>query len=297
MSEKSLLNALPVDAGKRRSFVTDFKRFLKRSPLAVVGIGIVVITIFIAITSQWLTPFNPIGVELKSKLLPPSAVHWFGTDDMGRDVLSRVLAGTKVSLVSALIIISISMFFGTIVGVIAGYSGGWVDDILMRLTDIFLAFPAFILAMAISATLGASLQNALIAISSVWWPWYARLVRGQVLAIRKLEYVQAAQAIGVRPARIIFKHILPNAFGPIIVQGTLDVGNAILLTASLSFIGLGAQPPTPEWGAMVSVGRLYFLSYWWVPTMPGLAILVCVVGFNLLGDAIRDFFDVRQRAL
>jgi peptide/nickel transport system permease protein len=297
MSENSLLNALPVDAGKRRSFVTDFKRFLKRSPLAVVGITIVVTTMIIAITSQWLTPYNPIGVELKSKLLPPSAIHWFGTDDMGRDVLSRVLAGTKVSLLSAFIIISISMIFGTIVGVIAGYTGGWVDDILMRLTDIFLAFPAFILAMAISATLGASLQNALIAISSVWWPWYARLVRGQVLAIRKLEYVQAAHAIGVRPARIIFKHILPNAFGPIIVQGTLDVGNAILLTASLSFIGLGAQPPTPEWGAMVSVGRLYFLSYWWVPTMPGLAILVCVIGFNLLGDAIRDFFDVRQRAL
>ncbi len=297
MSENSLLGDSMQFIGKKRTFRADFKRFLNRSPLAVVGIAIVIIAILIALTSQWITPYNPIGVDLKSKLLEPSAQHWFGTDDMGRDVLSRVLAGTKVSLLSAFIIISISMIFGTIVGVIAGYAGSWVDDILMRLTDIFLAFPAFILAMAISATLGASLQNALIAISSVWWPWYARLVRGQVLSIRKLEYVQAAQSIGVRPARIIWKHILPNAFGPVIVQGTLDVGNAILLTSSLSFIGLGAQPPTPEWGAMVSVGRLYFLSYWWVPTMPGLAILICVVGFNLLGDAIRDFFDVRQRAL
>jgi peptide/nickel transport system permease protein len=297
MSENSLLGSVPVNIGKSRSFVVDFVRFLRRSPLAVIGIAIVLVTIYFALTSQWITPYDPIGVELKSKLLSPSSEHWFGTDDMGRDVLSRVISGTKVSLISALIIISISMVFGTIVGVIAGYAGGWVDDILMRLTDIFLAFPAFILAMAISATLGASLQNALIAIASVWWPWYARLVRGQVLSIRKLEYVQAAYAIGAKPWRIILKHILPNAFGPVIVQGTLDVGNAILLTASLSFIGLGAQPPTPEWGAMVSVGRLYFLSYWWVPTMPGLAILICVVGFNLMGDAIRDFFDVRQRAL
>lgn len=297
MSENSLLGDMTVVVGKQRSFIVDFKRFLRRSPLAVIGILIVLVSIIIALTSQWITPYDPIGIDLKNKLVEPSAQHVFGTDDMGRDVLSRVLAGTKVSLLSAFIIISISMIFGTIVGMIAGYSGGWVDDILMRLTDIFLAFPAFILAMAISATLGASLQNALIAISTVWWPWYARLVRGQVLSIRKLEYVQAAESVGVKPARIIFRHILPNAFGPVIVQGTLDVGNAILLTSSLSFIGLGAQPPTPEWGAMVSVGRLYFLSYWWVPTMPGLAILICVVGFNLLGDAIRDFFDVRQRAL
>lgn len=297
MSENSLLGDMNVVVGKQRSFVADFKRFLGRSPLAVIGISIVLISVIIAISAQWITPYNPIAVDLKNKLLQPSAQHVFGTDDMGRDVLSRVLSGTKVSLLSAFIIISISMAFGTIIGVISGYAGGWVDDILMRLTDIFLAFPAFILAMAISATLGASLQNALIAISTVWWPWYARLVRGQVLAIRKLEYVQAAETVGVRPVQIIWRHILPNAFGPVIVQGTLDVGNAILLTASLSFIGLGAQPPTPEWGAMVSVGRLYFLSYWWVPTMPGLAILICVVGFNLLGDAIRDFFDVRQRAL
>lgn len=297
MTEKSILELSPEFEGKRRSFTADFKRFLNRSPLAVAGIIIVALMILIAITSKWISPYDPIGVDLKSKLLAPSAQHWFGTDEMGRDVLSRILSGAKVSLISALIIIGISMVFGTFVGVIAGYVGGWVDDILMRLTDIFLAFPALILAMAISATLGASLQNALIAIATVWWPWYARLARGQVLAIRNMEYVQAARAVGAKPGRIILKHILPNALGPVIVQGTLDVGNTILLTASLSFIGLGAQPPTPEWGAMVSTGRLYFLSYWWVPTMPGLAILICVIGFNLLGDAIRDFVDVRQRAL
>lgn len=297
MKDTSILGSTPELSKSQRTFFGDFTRFLKRSPLAVIGIAIVLLAVAIALTSQWITPYDPIGIDLKSKLLAPSSQHWFGTDDMGRDVFSRVLSGTKVSLLSAFIIIMLSMIFGTIVGVIAGYTGGWLDDILMRLTDIFLAFPAFILAMAISATLGASLQNALIAIATVWWPWYARLVRGQVLSIRNLEYIQAARSIGVRPARIIFKHILPNAFGPVIVQSTLDVGNTILLTSSLSFIGLGAQPPTPEWGAMVSTGRLYFLSYWWVPTMPGLAILVCVVGFNLLGDAIRDFFDVRQRAL
>jgi peptide/nickel transport system permease protein len=297
MTENTFVNPFPQQEDKRRSFKADFTRFLKRSPLAVIGIVIVAIMILIALTSQWIAPYDPIGVDLNSKLLAPSAQHWLGTDDMGRDVFSRVLAGARVSLLSAFIIIAISIVVGTVIGVIAGYAGGWVDDILMRLTDIFLAFPAFILAMAISATMGASLQNALIAIASVWWPWYARLVRGQVLSIRNLEYVQASRTIGARASRIIFKQILPNAFGPIIVQGTLDVGNAIMLTASLSFIGLGAQPPTPEWGAMVSTGRLYFLSYWWVPTMPGLAIFLCVIGFNLLGDAIRDFMDVRERAL
>lgn len=297
MTTKNISESLPAAEVKRRTFVENATRFLKRSPLAVIGLTIVIVTIIVGLTSQWITPYDPIQINLDIKLQAPSAQHWFGTDDMGRDILSRVLSGTKVSLISALIIISVSMLVGTLVGVLAGYWGGWVDDILMRITDIFLAFPAFILAMAISATLGPSLQNALIAIATVWWPWYARLVRGQVMAIRNLQYVEAAHSIGAKPTQIIMRHILPNAFGPVFVQGTLDVGNTILLTASLSFIGLGAQPPTPEWGAMVSVGRLYFLSYWWVPTIPGLAILLCVIGFNLFGDALRDFSDVRESAL
>jgi len=295
------MSELPVDLGltlaPKYTFGSTLLRFLRRSPLATAGLIIVAITVLIALFSKWIVPYNPIAPNLDVKLAAPSLQHLLGTDDMGRDILSRILAGTSVSLTSAVIIISVSMAFGTLVGLIAGYLGGWIDDVLMRLTDIFLAFPALILAMAISATLGPSLQNALIAVAAVWWPWYARLVRGQVLSVRNMEYVEAAHSVGARPMRVVLRHILPNTLGPLLVQATLDVGNTILLTASLSFIGLGAQPPTPEWGSMVSVGRLYLLSYWWVPTMPGFAILLTVLGFNLLGDAMRDFADVRERAL
>lgn len=295
------MNGTPVNLAEalppKHSFISTLIRFLKRNPLAMVGVVIVLVTILVGLTAQWIVPYNPIQPNLDVKLDPPSAQHWLGTDDMGRDIFSRILSGTQVSLSSALAIISVSMLFGMFVGLVAGYLGGWVDDLLMRTTDIFLAFPALILAMAISATLGPSLKNALIAVASVWWPWYARLVRGQVISVRNMEYVEAAHAVGATPLRIVLRHILPNTLGPLLVQATLDVGNTILLTASLSFIGLGAQPPTPEWGSMVSVGRLYLLSYWWVPTMPGFAILFTVLGFNLLGDALRDFADVRERAM
>jgi len=280
-----------------RSFSNSLKRFLSRNPLAVLGLVIVIITLLIAVFASWITPYDPIKPDLDQKLQPPSGAYWLGTDEMGRDIFSRVLLGTRVSLGSAVIIIALSFIVGLFVGLIAGYWGGWIDDLLMRLTDIFLAFPALILAMVITATLGPSLQNALIAISIVWWPWYARLVRGQVISVRNREFVTAARSLGFPESRIIFKHVLPNSMGPVFVQLTLDVGATILLTASLSFIGLGAQPPTPEWGAMISSGRLYMLSYWWVPTMPGIAILIAVLGFNLLGDAIRDFNDVRGRLL
>lgn len=295
------MNGTPVNLSEtlppKRSFISTLIRFLKRNPLAVAGLVIVLVTVVIGLTAQWIVPYNPVQPNLDVKLQAPSGLHWLGTDDMGRDIFSRILSGTQVSLTSALVIISISMIFGMLVGLLAGYLGGWVDDLLMRVTDIFLAFPALILAMAISATLGPSLKNALIAVASVWWPWYARLVRGQVISVRNMEYVEAARSVGATPLRIVLRHILPNTLGPLLVQATLDVGNTILLTASLSFIGLGAQPPTPEWGSMVSVGRLYLLSYWWVPTMPGFAILFSVLGFNLLGDALRDFADVRERAM
>lgn len=297
MSDNQVTNLLEKPDINQRSFSNSLSRFLRRNSLAVIGIVLVTITIVVAITCDWITPYNPLKPEMAVKLQAPSAAHIFGTDDMGRDILSRILVGTRVSLGSALLIIGISGIVGLLVGLAAGYMGGWVDDILMRLTDVFLAFPALVLAMVISATLGPSLKNALIAVATVWWPWYARLVRGQVIAVRSKEYIQAAQTLGVPTLRVIFKHILPNVLSPVIVQGTLDVGNTILLTASLSFIGLGAQPPTPEWGAMVSIGRLYMLSYWWVPTIPGFAILFAVLGFNLLGDAVRDFSDVRSRQL
>jgi peptide/nickel transport system permease protein len=281
----------------QRTFWKSLRRFLKKNPLAIAGLAIVFITVLISIFANWITPYDPLLPEMEVKLQAPSAQHIFGTDDMGRDIFSRVLAGTRVSLGSALLIIAISGVFGLLVGLAAGFWGGWVDDLLMRLTDVFLAFPALVLAMVISATLGASLQNALIAVATVWWPWYARLIRGQVISVRHKEYIQASEALGAPAVRTIFLHILPNVLGPVIVQATLDVGNTILLTASLSFVGLGAQPPTPEWGAMVSVGRLYMLSYWWVPTIPGFAILLSVLGFNLLGDAVRDFSDVRGRQI
>jgi peptide/nickel transport system permease protein len=282
---------------EQRSAWRTLSRFLRKNPLALAGLAIVLLTILIALLSQWIVPYDPIQPNLEEKLIGPSETHILGTDEMGRDVLSRIIAGTSISLGSALLIIGLSAGFGVFVGMIAGYSGGWIDDLLMRMTDIFLVFPALILAMAIGATLGPSLQNALISVAIVWWPWYARLVRGQVLSLRNREYVLAAQALGLSRFQIMLWHILPNSLAPFIVQATLDVGNTILLTASLSFIGLGAQPPHPEWGAMVSSGRLYMLSYWWVPTMPGFAILISVLGFNLLGDAARDFFDVRGRSL
>jgi peptide/nickel transport system permease protein len=282
---------------EQRSAWRTLSRFLRKNPLALAGLAIVILTILIALLSQWIVPYDPIQPNLEEKLIGPSETHILGTDEMGRDVLSRIIAGTSISLGSALLIIGLSAGFGVFVGMIAGYSGGWIDDLLMRMTDIFLVFPALILAMAIGATLGPSLQNALISVAIVWWPWYARLVRGQVLSLRNREYVLAAQALGLSGFQILLWHILPNSLAPFIVQATLDVGNTILLTASLSFIGLGAQPPQPEWGAMVSSGRLYMLSYWWVPTMPGFAILISVLGFNLLGDAARDFFDVRGRSL
>ena len=291
-----LVNHKSVAGDDPRNLHNIVKDFLSHNPLAVFGLTISLLTIFLALFGTLIAPYDPIKPVLVEKLQGPSISHLFGTDDMGRDILSRILSGTKISLGSAAIIISISMIIGMIVGVIAAYVGGWVDDILMRITDIFLAFPALILAMSISATLGPSLNNALIAVSLVWWPWYARLARAQVMSIRQREFVMAAESVGASHGRIIFKHLLANAWGPIIVQATLDIGNTILLTASLSFIGLGAQPPTPEWGAMVSVGRIYMLSYWWVPTMPGFAILISVLGFNLLGDAVRDFSDVRGRS-
>ncbi|NMC80062.1 MAG: ABC transporter permease [Chloroflexi bacterium] len=297
MNDAPVIDLLEKPHAESQQVWQTIRSFLSRNPLAVTGLVIVALTLVVAIFANLITPYDPVVPDLDVKLRAPSLLHVFGTDDMGRDILSRVMAGARISLASALLIISLSGVFGMLVGLAAGYWGGWLDDVLMRLTDIFLAFPALVLAMVISATLGPSLQNALIAVATVWWPWYARLVRGQVLSVRNVEYIQAARSLGASPLRIIFRHILPNIMGPFIVQATLDVGNTILLTASLSFIGLGAQPPTAEWGAMVSVGRLYMLSYWWVPTFPGFAILFSVLGFNLLGDAVRDFADVRSRNL
>lgn len=267
----------------------------RKNPLAFLGGIILLFIVLCALIAPFIVPHNPYKVNVALRLQPPSIKHLFGTDELGRDIFSRVLIGSRISLQAAFVIIGLSLIIGTIIGTVAALLGGWIDDVLMRLTDAFLAFPYLIFAMLVSAVLGPSLYNAMLAISITWWPWYARLARGQVLSIKTQLYVEAARAVGVTGFRFFYYYLLRNALSPLVVQATLDVGYAVLLASSLSFIGLGAQPPIPEWGRMVADGRQYLLSCWWVPIFPGLAIFFTVLGFNLIGDAIRDFADPRMR--
>ena len=268
-------------------------REIWKQPLAVVGLAIILFMIVIAILAPVIAPYDPYHQIPEDRLQSPNLHYFFGTDDMGRDIFSRVIWGSRLSLAAAAVVLSLSTSIGILIGAFAGYLGGKVDEILMRITDMFLAFPAMILAMVIASALGPSLLNAMIAISVVWWPWYARLIRGQILSLKTMEYVEAARALGASNQRILWKYILPNCTAPLIIQATLDSGYAILTTASLSFIGVGALAPTPEWGSMISIGRSYILVQWWYPTFPGLAIFLAVAGFNLLGDGLRDILDPR----
>jgi len=270
---------------------------LRHSALAVVGSFIVFSFVFIAIFGSQLAPYNPTQTAIQVRFTPPSASHPFGTDKMGRDVLSRMLAGAQHSIKAGAIVLAIAVPVGIILGGIAGLFGGWVDEVIMRITDIFLAFPSLVLAMSFSAALGPSLFNAMIALSIVWWPMYARLVRGQALAVRETSYVEAARSRGASNRHIMFRHILPNCLSPILVTLTMDMGWVITAAAALSFLGFGAQPPMPEWGRMVSDGRIYMLSAWWVSVFPGVGIVMVVLGFNLLGDGIRDALDPKLRRL
>ncbi len=273
----------------------NLKRFLIGNRLNLIGVIIVVIFFFLAIFGETVAPHDPYKQDITgSKLLAPSTSHILGTDELGRDVFSRILAGTRVSLQVAVVVLTFAVVFGTLVGAVSGFFGGIVDEILMRFTDMFLAFPALILAIAIAATLGKSLTNTMIALATVFWPWYARLVRAQVLSIREREYVEAGRSIGLSNARLMFRHILPNAASVVIIQVTLDVGFAILSTSSLSFIGLGAQPPSPEWGTMLSTARNYFRDAWWYTTFPGVALTLTVFAFNVLGDGLQDALDPRS---
>jgi peptide/nickel transport system permease protein len=279
----------------RRGRLWRLRRFLGASRLNVVGVAIVGVIVIVAVFGPWLTPFRPDHIDLLVRLQPPSGRHLFGTDDFGRDIFSRVLAGARISLEVAAVILLASVAIGTVLGILSALVGGIVDEIIMRVTDLFLAFPALILAAAIAATLGPSLTNTMLALSTVYWPWYARLARGQVLSLREREFVLAARVAGASTGRIISKHLLRNVFPIVIVQMSLDVGYAILFTSSLSFLGLGAQPPAPEWGAMMTDARGFLRDYWWYPTFPGLALALTVLGFNLLGDGLRDWFDPRLR--
>jgi peptide/nickel transport system permease protein len=264
-----------------------------RSPLAVTGLVLLAIVAILALLAPILPIPNPLAQTLSQRLRPPSLAHPLGTDQLGRDILSRLIFGARISLMIGLVVVGTAGTVGTTVGLIAGYVGGLADEVLMRVTDVFFAFPPLILAMAIAGALGPTLTNAMIAIAVVSWPVYARLVRGEVLTLKEREYVQAARSVGVPTSRLLWRHLLPNAMAPILVTATFDMGNAILASAGLSFIGFGARPPTPEWGVMISEGRQYISTQGWLPLFPGIAILLVVTAFNLLGDGLRDALDPR----
>ena len=266
-----------------------------RNPLNVLAIGLIAGFAFCAVFAPLLAPYDPLTQALASRLEPPSPAHVLGTDQLGRDIASRLLYGARISLFIGVVVVASAGIFGTCIGLVAGYVAGLVDESLMRLTEVFLAFPPLILAMAIAGALGPSLTNAIIAIAAVTWAVYARLARGQILSLRRREFVEAARAIGVHPVRILARHLLPNAVAPLLIQASFDMGAAIIAAAGLSFIGFGAQPPTPEWGVMISEGRNFISTQPWLSLFPGLAILFAVGSFNVLGDGLRDELDPRLR--
>lgn len=276
----------------------EYVKILFRNKLSVIGLVIILLLIFTAISAPFLAPYPEQAkgeLNLKERLQPPSWRHPFGTDHMGRDILSRVIYGTRTSLIIGFSVVGIALAIGLFLGLIAGYIGGKLDLFIMRITDVFLAFPPLLLALLIASTLGRGITNAILALAISWWPWYTRLTRGMAISVKNRAYVEAAQMMGIADWKIIIRHILPNSISPLIVQATMDVGSAILEAAALSFLGLGVQPPTPDWGLMISEGKNYFLNYWWYPVFPGLAIFVTVLAFNLLGDAVREVIDPRLR--
>ena len=265
-----------------------------RKPMAVLGVLVILAWVAASILAPVLSSFDPVEVNVDNRLAAPSTEHWLGVDGLGRDVFTRVLYGGRVSLPIAAVVVIVASIFGTLYGALAGYLGGWFDEVAMRIVDMVLAFPSLILAMAIAAALGPSIQNSMMALLVVWWPPYGRLARGQVLALRARDFVSAAQALGLRDRRILLRHVLPNAAAPSIVLMAMDFGNAIIITAALSFLGLGAVPPTPEWGAMVAEGR-ELTAQWWISTFPGVAILMVALAANFVGDGLRDAIDPKLR--
>jgi len=273
-------------------------RAFRRDRLALISILIILLFVGGAILAPLLTPHAIQGQgqpNLAERLEPPSRSHPLGTDDMGRDVLARILFGSRPSLSIGFLVVAIAMAIGTPLGAIAGYFGGRIDQLIMRITDVFLSFPALLLAIAIASALGPSFANAMIAIALTWWPWYTRLARAQAVSLREQTFIEASRAIGVGNLTIVREHILPNVLGPALVQATMDVGSAILMGAALSFIGLGVQLPRPDWGNMLTVARIYFSDGPWFALFPGLSILLVALSFNLAGDGVRDVFDPRSR--
>jgi len=271
---------------------------IARNKLSLTALIILVILIVGALLAPCIIPYPEDladATHTQIKLQAPSLEHLMGTDELGRDIFSRVVYGARVSLSAALAAVGLSLVIGIPLGAIAGSFGGWVDNLIMRITDVFLSFPPLLLAIAMVAVMGSSLNNAILAIALSWWPWYTRLIRGQAISVKERKFVQAAETIGTGRMKIIFRHIIPNCISPVIVQASMDIGGVILTVASLSFLGLGAQLPTPEWGLMISMGRRFFPDSWWYCIFPGLAIFVTVLCFNLLGDAIREILDPKTR--
>ncbi len=299
MTARVLPLAWLKETESRRRELRRHARAFARSASSMAGLAIVLAFLVVTAIGPWIVPYPEDArgaVHLERKLQPPSAAHWFGTDEVGNDVYTRVILGARVSLQIGLIITVVAALIGVPLGIVAGYVGGGLGELIMRVTDVFLSVPALILALAVVGALGPGIVNAMVALSLVWWPGYVRLVQGKTLALRQETYVEAARAVGTGRLRIVFVHILPNCVSPIVVKVSMDMGMAILAAASLGFIGLGAQPPHPEWGAMISHGRNYLPTWWWYSAFPGLAIYLTVLGFNLLGDGLRDLLDPKSRA-
>jgi peptide/nickel transport system permease protein len=287
---------IPIESDNTRT-MRHVLSVILRDPLSLLSTVIIVLFILLAVFAYQIAPYPEEGAgktHAANTLLPPSADHWFGTDKLGRDILSRIIMGARPALIIPIGVVLFAVLLGAPLGALAGYKGGWLDEVIMRVTDLFLAFPSLLLAMAIASALGRGLDKAAIALVISWWPWYTRIARGVAVGLKERYFVEAAQAIGVSDTVIIFRHILPNTISPILVQATVDLGTVILAMGGLAFLGLGTQPPSPDWGLMVSDGRTYMLTQWWIATFPGLAIFIVVLAFNMLGDTLRDIFDPRQ---
>ena len=288
------MTSIPANTTQKKRRSPALRRFM-RNKLAVIGAVVLTLLALTALFAPWLAPADPSKIFFTEMRAAPSPAHWFGTDELGRDILSRVMYGARVSLSAGLISVTMALLVGTSMGLIAGYVRGWLDDLLMRIVDAMLSLPFLVLAIALAAILGPSLRNTMIAIAIVTAPVFARITRGEVLAQREREYVQAAQALGARDGRVILRHLLPNISGPLIVQTSLAIANAILAESSLSFLGLGVQPPEPSWGSMLNAARGYLADAPWMALFPGAAIFLGVLAFNLLGDGLREALDPRGR--
>lgn len=292
-STSSTISSIRVSGSRER--IAGLGNILRRNPLLLIGLIVVIVWVLGALAAPLLAPFQPLQQNVTERLQPPgSPNHLWGTDELGRDIYSRVLYGGRITIPASLLVIVFGSVIGSVVGAVAGYLGGFYDELLMRLTELFMAFPTIILAMAVSSALGPSIQNAILALVVVWWPSYARMMRGLVIKAKTNDYVEAAQCLGASRFYLLWKTIVPNCLSPMLVMTTLDVGNAVLTFAGLSFLGLGPEPASPEWGRMVAVGIDYF-DQWWMWLYPGAAIAFLVIAFNFIGDGLRDILDPRMR--